>query len=159
MINFVKGNLLDSPCDYICHQVNCRGVMGAGIAKQIRERWPEVFEAYQDRYDYVLKLNMEPDNLMGSIDDIAIENDVDNRHVINMYSQSSYGVDYGRYTSYDAFEIALREIKRVVPPGKTIGFPKGIGCGLGGGNWGIILKLIEIVLGESHEVYIYELEE
>ena len=44
MIHYVKGNLLDSDCDYICHQVNCQGVMGSGIAKQIRERWPEVYK-------------------------------------------------------------------------------------------------------------------
>ena len=48
MIHYVKGNLLDSNCDYICHQVNCQGVMGSGIARQIRERWPEVYKDYYD---------------------------------------------------------------------------------------------------------------
>ena len=41
-------SLLDlSPNIVICHQVNCQGVMGAGIAKQIRARWPEVYEDYK----------------------------------------------------------------------------------------------------------------
>ena len=40
MVNYVKGNLLESDCDYICHQVNCQGVMNSGIARQIREKWP-----------------------------------------------------------------------------------------------------------------------
>lgn len=156
MIHFVKGDLLDSPCDYICHQVNCRGVMGAGIAEQIRERWPEVCEYYGDR---CLQFRYNDDVLLGSIDDIAIEDDELNRRVINMYAQSTYGFNHYRYTSYDAFEDCLYQIKRHVPICDTVGFPKGIGCGLGGGNWDIVLKLIEIVLGDSHEVYIYELEE
>jgi O-acetyl-ADP-ribose deacetylase (regulator of RNase III) len=47
MIHYVKGNLLDSNCDYICHQVNCQGVMGSGIARQIRERYPVVYLYYK----------------------------------------------------------------------------------------------------------------
>lgn len=33
---FVKGDLLTSPVQYLAHQVNCKGVMGAGLAKQMR---------------------------------------------------------------------------------------------------------------------------
>ena len=46
-----------------------------------------------------------------------------------------------------------------LPKGSTIGFPKNIGCGLGGGNWKVISALIEEILGEDYEVYIYELDE
>ena len=38
MIKFFNGDLLKSGCDIICHQVNEYGVMGAGIAKQIKEK-------------------------------------------------------------------------------------------------------------------------
>ena len=51
MIYEVKGNLLDSSCDYICHQVNCQGIMGAGLAGQIRTHWPEVYEEYRTLCD------------------------------------------------------------------------------------------------------------
>ena len=47
-VYFEIGNLLDAPVDYICHQVNCQGRMGSGIAKQIKKRWPRVYEVYQD---------------------------------------------------------------------------------------------------------------
>lgn len=159
MIHFAKGNLLDSNCDYICHQVNCRGVMGSGIARQIRDRWPEVYRYYRERYwDWFDDPNATEMDMLGAIDDIAIENDTRDIHIVNMYAQSSYGFNHYRYTSYDAFEDCLYQIKRLVPVGKMIGFPKGIGCGLGGGNWDVILKLIEEVLGDTHEVFIYELE-
>ena len=37
-VYFKIGNLLDAPVDYICHQVNCQGRMGSGIAKQIKAK-------------------------------------------------------------------------------------------------------------------------
>lgn len=38
--SFYKGNLIeDAKADIVCLQTNCRGVMGVGIAKQIRDMW------------------------------------------------------------------------------------------------------------------------
>ena len=31
----------------ICHQINCQGIMGAGLAKQIHAMFPQVYEMYQ----------------------------------------------------------------------------------------------------------------
>ncbi len=35
MVKIVKGNILNATEDIICQQVNCMGIMGAGLAKQI----------------------------------------------------------------------------------------------------------------------------
>lgn len=53
MITYRNGDLLKSNCNIICHQVNCQGVMGAGIAKQIRLTYPSVFKAYEDYVIYM----------------------------------------------------------------------------------------------------------
>lgn len=155
MVKYVKGNLLDSDCDYICHQVNCRGRMGSGIAKQIRERFPEVYRVYRERYDDALRVLRSPDQMLGSTDIVQIPDS--SQYVVNMYSQRSYGYDGKRYTSYKAFRFILQELKKDIPTECTIGFPKGIGCGLGGGNWKTISAMIEEILGDTHNVYIYEL--
>ena len=157
MINYVKGNLLDSDCDYICHQVNCQGVMGSGIAKQIRERWPEVYESYRDAYERFMQQDRGYDTsvMLGEID-IAGTGD-SAKSVINMFAQNTCGYDGRRYTSYDAFEECLVKIKEFVPYGSTIGFPKNIGCGLGGGRWRVISAMIEEILGVNYDVYIYHL--
>ena len=52
-MNNIVGNLLNSDCDYICHQVNCMGKMGSGIAKQIRIKWPEVYIAYRAKCNFL----------------------------------------------------------------------------------------------------------
>ena len=153
MVKYVKGNLLDSDCDYICHQVNCQGVMGSGIAKQIRERWPEVYKEYKTYCDYCNKHGL---NMLGHNFDVPV--DECEKSVINMFSQNNYGYDGKRYTSYDAFCNCLLDIRNLIRGG-TIGFPKNIGCGLGGGNWKVISTLIEEILGKDYDVYIYELED
>ena len=40
------GSLLEADADIICHQVNCQGAMGAGVAKQIADKWPNVKKEY-----------------------------------------------------------------------------------------------------------------
>ena len=148
MIKYMNGDLLESGCDYICHQVNCQGAMRSGIAKQIRERWPIVFERYQ------LFLHNEC-KVFGVIQSVQVN---DNQKVINMYSQDDYGYDGRRYTSYDAFHDALCEIKKYIPHDKRIGFPYNIGCDRGGANWNIISAMIEEIL-KDHTVEIWKLGE
>lgn len=154
MVKHVKGNLLDSDCDYICHQVNCQGVMASGIAKQIRARWPEVYDEYKKYCSKYIRLYNDPgEHLLGKIQFCYPNSE---QAVINIFSQSNYGYDGLRYTSYDAFARALEDLRMIIPINKSIGFPKNIGCGLGGGNWNIVLAMIKEILGETHDVYIYE---
>ena len=159
MVQFVKGNLLESNCDYICHQVNCQGKMNSGIAKQIREKWPIVYKNYMEKYNI---LNGVSGALLGDIQIVGLWEDYYatdfHQSVINMFSQEHYGYDGRRYTSYDAFWNCLNLIKRTVPKGKTIGFPKKIGCDRGGANWPVILEMITEVLGIEYKVFIYYLE-
>ena len=90
---------------------------------------------------------------------IQIVHNEDDPGVINMAAQRFYGYDGKRYTSYNAFWSCLEEITVKVPKGSKIAFPAKIGCGLGGANWEVIFRMIEQVLGEDYEVYIYMLEE
>jgi O-acetyl-ADP-ribose deacetylase (regulator of RNase III) len=160
MINVIKGDLLESNCDYICHQVNCQGKMNSGIAKQIREKWPVVYNNYMSKCDTTSDLTIKTNNiLLGSIQIVGLWEDYYStdfhQSVINMFSQEYYGYDGRRYTSYDAFWNCLNLIKQTVPKGSKIGFPYRIGCGLGGANWEVIRIMIEQVLAEDFEVYIY----
>lgn len=49
MIVFREGDLFESGLRSLAHGVNCRGVMGAGIAAQFRRRWPQMYESYRRR--------------------------------------------------------------------------------------------------------------
>lgn len=155
-MNHVIGDLLESDCDYICHQVNCQGAMKSGIAKSIREKWPVVYQEYMMKY-----FNSLPELLLGDIQFINVNTPEANERaqfIINMFAQEYYGYDGRRYTSYDAFWNCINLIKEAVPKGSKIGFPGFIGCVRGGANWNIIYEMINEVLSKDYEVYIYFLE-
>ena len=158
-IKMVKGNLLDSDCEFICHQVNCQGAMNSGIAKQIRERWPIVYNNYITKFSAC----QSSADLLGDIQIVALYDDFykteKHQYVINLFAQQYYGYDGKRYTSYDAFWYCLNLIKNTIPKGKKIGFPYKIGSDRGGANWQIIFIMISEVLGKDYEIEIYQLGE
>ena len=92
-------NLFDSEAVFFLHQVNCRGVMGSGIAKQVRERYPEVYEAYRAFCD-----GRAPSNLLGLIEPEPI---ADNQRIVNCFAQDDYGCNC-RHTDYEALRAALK---------------------------------------------------
>jgi O-acetyl-ADP-ribose deacetylase (regulator of RNase III) len=46
-MKFLSGNLLDVNDGIIVHGCNCQGVWGSGVAKQMKEKYPEAFTKYQ----------------------------------------------------------------------------------------------------------------
>jgi O-acetyl-ADP-ribose deacetylase (regulator of RNase III) len=47
MIEFTRGNLLDSKAEALVNTVNTVGVMGKGVALMFKEAYPENFKAYE----------------------------------------------------------------------------------------------------------------
>lgn len=149
MLKYVKGDLLEAKEDFICHQVNCMGVMGSGVAKQIADKWPKVKCMYRK-----LCSLFPPEArsiLLGRIQAVQIN---ETQQVINIFGQCDYGRDRKRvYTDYDALEQAFFSIRR---RNKSYAFPYRFGCGLANGDWTIVRSLIENILAYDHEVVIYE---
>lgn len=160
MIIHMPGDLLkvqkEMNLDVICHQVNCQGKMASGIAKQIRDTYPQVYEAYRAKYDAMVTTGVSV--MLGDIQLVPLYEDfmkdIKHQHVCNMFAQNNYGYDGRRYTSYDAFWICLNNLKQVLPTGSTIGFPYLIGCDRGGANWNVIEAMIREVFDKDYVVYI-----
>ena len=47
MIEYIEGNIFDSPAQVIVNPVNTVGVMGKGIALSFKQRYPEMFQRYK----------------------------------------------------------------------------------------------------------------
>lgn len=135
----VPGDLLQSTETAICHQVNCQNAMGSGVAKALYEKWPEVKEQYH-KYCHGAK----PEQLLGHVQAVNINGkDIDHggRFVINIFGQLNYGRDGKCYTRYDALETAFDKINYALA-GYSLAFPYGFGCGLAGGDWATVYRLI-----------------
>lgn len=133
MIKYVNGDLLASNLKVIAHGCNCQGVMGSGIARQIRNKWPNVYEVYKLRHS-VMGLDL------GTILPIRT---LDGRIVVNCMTQDNFGQDSKQYASYDAIERCIVAINSNVDIWEVteVGFPK-IGAGLGKGDWDRIEDII-----------------
>lgn len=132
-----QGSLLNAPQHVIVHQVNCQGVMGAGLAKQIKYAYPRVYNSYINACK-----THNPEELLGKIQVITIPNS--SRIVVNFFAQLNYGRDKC-YTDYQAFRSCCRKLDNVLYKSDIteVAFPYGIGAGLAGGDSSIIHDIIE----------------
>lgn len=133
MFTIVNNDLLNVSADAICHQVNCSNAMGSGVAKAIYTKYPEVKTEY-----HKLCSRRNAQELLGTVQ--VVKPLRSNIEVVNIFGQHFYG-RHGCYTNYDALEKAFREINQIYT-GKTIAFPYGFGCGLAGGDWMTVEKLM-----------------
>lgn len=138
MIEWKHGDVLDSDAFIICHQVNCQGEMNSGLAKQIRTKYPDVFNLYRTYYESgSLKLGAVVYGFP-----FIIPNPL--QLIANLCSQDNFGYDGKQYANYTAFRQCLQNIANTWKGGETtIAFPYKIGCGLGGGNWETMYKIIK----------------
>ena len=150
-IVFKNGDMFSSTADVLCHQVNCMGRMGSGIAKTVREKFPNVYEAYMQVCN---DKDITPDYLLGSTLFVRCGAQT----IANLFAQRNYGYDGKQYTSYDAFRECLQYIHKEIPVGSSIAFPYGIGCGLGGAKWEIIVSMIQEELGNDYEIEVWKYE-
>ena len=123
MFKIITGDLIkmakNNEFDIIAHGCNCFHMMGAGIAKTIREEFPEAYEAD-------LKTAAESYNKLGTISIAKSSNGV---YIVNAYTQFTPGAD----ARYNALSVCLEKIFYFSNKWKLkrLGLPL-IGCGIGG---------------------------
>jgi hypothetical protein len=153
MINNVLGNILYAQENLICQQVNHQKVMGAGLAKQIRNKYPDIYIGYCNFCDDHTFEEIKS-NGMFYVYDIP-ETD---KHIICIFGQDDYGTDKV-YTDYKALENSFMNLKsKCFVNDDTIAIPYMMGCGLAGGNWWYgVYPIIENLFSHSAiRVTIYE---
>tara|TARA_B100001093_G_scaffold485810_1_gene520561 strand:+ start:226 stop:756 length:531 start_codon:yes stop_codon:yes gene_type:complete len=168
-VGFLYGDLLNFPygINTIAHCCNILNVMGAGIAEQIAKRYPEAKEA-----DDVAEKAGRNDLGDFSFAEIEISNDNNFPHqefgkdirkceIYNLYTIESLGP--GREINYEALYRNLHLMRNRLNnnPDCVLGLPFGMGCGLAGGNWGIVSAMINAIFaspGTYFPTYIVKLE-
>lgn len=144
-MKYVKGCLielaLNGEFDVIVHGCNCFNTMGKGIAKTIKQNFPEAYKAdLQTRKGSKKKL--------GDYTSAISEGIV----IVNAYTQYDYkgrGVLVNMKAIRNVFTKINNDFK-----GKNIGIPK-IGAGLAKGDWDSIIEVIKEV---TPDIYITVVE-
>ena len=128
-LKIINGNLLDIKKGVIIHQISTKREMNEGLAKEIKEKYPEHYNDY-----------INSSMFMGSIVISAINDDLG---IMGFIAQdTSEGKEMN--TDYHAFQMCLERLRRIHSCDETINYymPYGIGCGVAGGDWEEISKMI-----------------
>jgi len=159
MIKIIDGNLLDFPngINYIAHSCNTQNIMGGGIAKQIKDRYPTAYQA--DCFAMY-----EDDNVLGEYS-FAVADATQTKGIYNMYTQDKIGG--ARAVNYEAFYVALTKVANTIEweddtdeKTSVFGLPWMISCGLAGGSWNVILSMInDILIDRKFKTYIVKYHE
>jgi hypothetical protein len=146
MIIRQDGDIFTCPAQAIIHQANCFCTMGSGIARKIREKYPDAYDAdCQTKSGYLTKL--------GTFSWVKAHDD---KYIYNCYSQYRYGGEQ-RHTNYEAIYTGLSAIEQHAKTNglTSLSLPHNMGCMLGGGSWNIVNAIIEDIFGEnSIDLYI-----
>lgn len=125
------GNLFDTTAKHIGHGVNVYGMMGAGIAKEFKSRFPRNFDRY---HAACMKGSLTPGGIL-----ITHENDV---YVHNIASQDRPG----RHAQYNWLVDGLIRSASFAESSseRVVAIPE-IGCGIGGLDWDAVEEMIGLV--------------
>lgn len=151
MITYKNGSILDAPEKIIIHGCNAQGKMRSGVAKALREKWPEA------TYDPYIK-EFETNGLR--VGSTILGTTSCGKIIANGISQEFYGYDGKLYLSYEGLIEIFQYIDNTIfdvdsEHKEDVAMPK-IGAGLAGGDWNIIEEIINEVFSDRNVViYIY----
>jgi len=170
MITTIYKDILTVKKGVIVHSVNCLGAVG-GLAGAIARKWPKNANKYREH----IERTQYPITLLGKVFEVNVAHNV---IVANLFGHRPWDIyDVGtheRQTDYGALLAGFRTIANTHFTGnetetlqfftgekecnitlKDIFIPYKIGCGLGGGDWGLVSEMLAAVFAENHHnVYI-----
>lgn len=139
---------------HIVHACNSLGIMGGGLALQVRNQYPQAFEVYKAACD--TKVETTRHELLGTLTHYRYP--AKYLTIINAITQLDIGT-YKRQTSYDAVVEVFERIAGVVKSNPDSFFvfaiPVNFGCALGGANWSIVRHMVETLLSPFENVNLY----
>lgn len=132
----IQGDLFDPALQFdgLAQGVNCQGIMGAGIAVDFREKFPEMYDEYEALCGKSKHL------LAGKVHSYLSKNEED-PDVYNLFTQFQPGAD-GNYAYLEHAAFNMRQVTEMLdslyriltygdPSGYSVGMPW-IGCGIAG---------------------------
>ncbi|MDW5299691.1 MAG: macro domain-containing protein [Sedimentibacter sp.] len=142
MLTYIKGDLFSSPAQVLVNTVNTVGVMGKGIALEFKNKYPEMFKAYQNACE----------NQSFDIGKLLLWKKSEKWILLfptkknwRAPSQISY-IEKGLEKFVQSYEKLGIE---------SIAFPR-LGCGNGGLDWNVVKPIIEKYLKPLPiHIYIY----
>lgn len=161
-ITYKNGNavsaLIDGEIQTLLHVCNNKGVMGSGIALEIKNRIPDAYKCYKVR-QIIDGMNLPLGSIsIGTCSKESGDTITFYGKVFNMVAQDGYGKGIRRLNYGALADCLLHVAEHRSYSGDIIGIPYLMGSDRAGGDWNIVLELVEYFL-KDFNVIIYKLEE
>lgn len=154
MIKKRTGNLLLVERGYVVHGCNTLGIMGAGLAKAVKDVYPEAYAAYRKQF-------LERGLFLGEIITVPVDKPpqgLPHKFIVNAMTQDRLAKYDGEFVvSYEAIGHAFERIRELAVASQLPVHVPLIGCGLAGGKWSEVAPIIDAALGNSVEKYLWVL--
>ncbi len=156
-IEHIDGDLLDFPngINVACHCANTLNVFGAGIALNIKNRYPKAYDADTDYYNQ----HEGGISILGSYSAARVDAFAeDEKTIVNLYGQA--GVGRGeRQVNYEAMYSSMEKLKINMTKNShkqyVLGFPYLMASHLAGGDFNIILAMIKSIFEPCNNIKVY----
>lgn len=154
-INYVKGDATNPPGEnprIIVHVCNDIGAWGRGFVLAVSRKWPAAERGYREWH----KSGDERPFELGQVQFVHVEPAI---WVANLIGQ--HGIRHSRGVPPVRYEAIREGLSRVaefaIEHGASLHMPR-IGCGLAGGKWEDVGRLLEQVADKGIAVSVYDLE-
>jgi len=148
MIQYINGDIFEADAEAMVNTVNCVGIMGRGIALQFKKRFPRNYEFYETACK---NHEVAPGKML-----VFETGEIVNPRLIINFPTKRHWRGASRLEDIKSGLAALKEeiVRNNI---RSIALPP-LGCGLGGLDWNIVKKEIEISLQELSDVKIMVFE-
>lgn len=158
-LTYVKGDLFAANERAMAHGCNCHGVMGAGVAKIVRDHFPSAYAEYRYAHDHgqFYPGLAQPVRCYKEVTDEGRILTHEATTVYNLATQNAPGPNAQLSYVVAAFANMKRHMDHV--GNRRIAMPK-IGAGIGGLVWDRVEEIAIAVFDIKHDAYdvvVYEL--
>lgn len=132
-LTITSGDLFEAPAQTIVNATNCDGIMGGGIARVFKERYPEMYLEYVER--------CRSGDHTPSMPHLWINPDPEGKNVLNLATKDRLREDSSlEVIKAGLFSLALHRGEWGIT---SLAMPA-LGCGLGKLKWEEVLPVIEL---------------
>lgn len=144
----IKGNIFDSNCLLLVNPVNIMGVMGAGLAKQFKDRFPDNFILYRN---FCVQ---SPEKFKGG--DVLFSNFLEKGKLIaHVATKENYMMKSKIEWVEKGISTLFKNIYENTNIITSVAIPK-LGCGLGGLNFDTDVYPLILREYEKYPIFIYK---
>lgn len=140
LIKYLTGEVITTKSDYIAFPANTEGIMGSGLALDIKNKYPNVWVEYKRKckdigtglFGTYIPINVVDSNLI----------------ILACFTQTSASHN-SKTTNLNELKKIFKQLEKTTKEKKTITIPYRYGCGVNNASWNEVHKILYDIFDKS----------